>query len=107
MPILVQGTGGETVIKTGRSISFGKKQIPLNLVFGAKKDGWGQVTGLGVQMGTSSALRDPKQLIRMDFHTPDVGHGSNNNGLKADEINVLYDSARKFHYHVRKWNGDK
>ena len=41
-----------------------------------------------------------RQLIRMDYHRYNPGHGGAS-GLKPDEIAVWRDGD--FHYHVRKW----
>ena len=46
-------------------------------------------------------MKNLRQLIRMDHHTPSPDHGGLD-GKKKGEINYWIDG--NFHYHVLKWN---
>jgi RHS repeat-associated protein len=94
MPLITSGIGGEITMPTPAKISFGRYKVPLKLVFGGPKKASGTLVGIGVNMAGN------RQLIRMDYHKYNSGHGGTS-GLKADEIAVWRDGD--FHYHVRKW----
>lgn len=91
---VASGARGEILIPTPAKISFGRFKVPLKLVFGGPRRASGTLFGLGVRMGGN------RQLIRMDYHRYNSGHGGAT-GLKSDEIAVWRDGD--FHYHVRKW----
>ncbi|MBI0164981.1 RHS repeat domain-containing protein [Snodgrassella sp. M0351] len=86
----------QKTIPTGAKIRFGNEKVPIKLVFGAEKKGArGQLFGLGMQM------KNLRQLIRMDHHTPAPDHGGKK-GLKPKELGYWIDGD--FHYHIMQWH---
>jgi len=94
MPLISAGTSGAIPIRTPAKVRFGNKKVPVKLVFGGPAGASGTLFGLGMQMGSL------RQLVRMDYHRFNSGHGGST-GLKGNEISVIKDN--NFHYHVNKW----
>jgi len=73
LPNPLLGTDVYTYMNTGLHLNFhvrGKrKKIPIKLVFGAPKGTYGQLMGVGMEMGGS------RQLYRMDVHDWHGGRG--------------------------------
>ena len=104
MPHPSPGDGTYTELRTGFEIPFrirGKtKSIPLKMVFGAPKGAYGQLLGIGMEMGKN------RQLYRMDLHEWHKHRGVAGSGVRSDEIDAWPDSQdRRFHYHVMHWTG--
>ncbi len=94
MPITSAG-GPRLSVATPAKVRFGSRKVPIKLVFGSSSPrASGQLFGIGVDMGTK------RQLVRMDYHEFNAGHGGAT-GLKGNEISVIRDG--NFHYHVNKW----
>ena len=97
MPMFkTQIVNNQKTIPTGAKIRFGNEKVPIKLVFGAEKKGArGQLFGLGMQM------KNLRQLIRMDHHTPAPDHGEKK-GLKPKELGYWIDGDS--HYHIMQWH---
>ncbi len=94
MPIVTKGVAGQTAITTPAKITFAREKVPVKLVFGGPSNAAGQLTGIGMEMGSL------RQLIRMDYHAWASGHGGAA-GVQRGEIAAWPDGD--FHYHVRDW----
>ena len=94
MPLLNSGAAGSTAIRTPAKVRFGNQKIPVKIVFGGPSKASGALFGLGMEMGKQ------RQLVRMDHHRFNEGHGGPT-GLKGNELSIWRDGD--FHYHVNKW----
>ena len=94
VPLVKAGGIGSIALKTPIKIRFGRKNVPLKLVFGGPRKASGSIMGIGLEMG---GLR---QLIRMDYHQYAKGHGGAS-GKKPNEQAVWRDG--NYHYHINKW----
>lgn len=95
MPLFVPGTGVRSTVPTGTKVRYKNIKVPIKLVFGGSANAAGQLFGIGAEMGKQ------RQLIRMDYHPFNAGHGGAS-GVKGGEISVWRDDP--FHYHIRNWN---
>ncbi|MTW09195.1 hypothetical protein GM658_01145 [Pseudoduganella eburnea] len=99
MPLVTGGMLGNgkplAVIPTPAKVRFGPERGPVKLVFGGPVGADGQLSGIGLEMGIT------RQLVRMDYHPFNAGHGGAA-GVQTGEIAVWRDGS--FHYHVRRWN---
>jgi RHS repeat-associated protein len=95
MPLVSAGIPGSIAVTTPARIRFGKEKVPLKLVFGGPGGASGTLGGVGLEMGSL------RQLVRMDYHVFNAGHGGAT-GLKPNELAVIRDGS--FHFHVNKWN---
>lgn len=69
MPMVVGGLG-EVSVPTGVKVEFLKEDVPIRLKFGSKnKKASGQLIGFGATMKVD------RQLVRMDYHSFNPGHG--------------------------------
>ncbi|WP_232826317.1 RHS repeat-associated core domain-containing protein, partial [Cyanothece sp. BG0011] len=94
MPLTVAGLPA-VAVPTPAKVKFGKVKVPINLVFGSNNpNALGQLFGIGINMASK------RQLVRMDYHTFNTGHGGAV-GVRPNEISVIRDGS--FHYHVLKW----
>jgi RHS repeat-associated protein len=94
MPLAVAGLPS-VAIPTPAKIKFGNVKVGIDLVFGSSNsNASGQLFGIGIDMAKK------RQLVRMDYHTFNTGHGGAS-GVKLNEISVIRDG--NFHYHVLKW----
>ncbi|WP_159675658.1 hypothetical protein, partial [Andreprevotia sp. IGB-42] len=95
MPLVMKGPGGGVAITTPAKVRFGQEKVPIKIVFGGPAGAAGQLTGIGMEMGSL------RQLVRMDYHSWAPGHGGIS-GLQGGEMVNWVDGS--FHYHVRFWN---
>lgn len=98
MPLLDKGKlGVNRTIPTGFKVKFGAKKVPVKVKLGnPKSDEYGgSLVGFGIHMTSE------RELMRMDYHSWNEGHGGVNKRQKG-EISAWRDG--NYHYHVSKWD---
>ena len=63
MPLVTPAIGGAAAVPTPAKVKFGNKKVPVKLVFGGPRGASGQLSGLGVQMGSLRQLISSTLLV--------------------------------------------